>query len=187
MAELTLEALGIPIEEIIERVVERIAEKAMQDWSAAGATGRPHVSFAQLIEERVIDRANDAIDHIAAENVLPNITSYVENLCLQETNKWGEATGRKMTFTEYLVERAEKWITEPVNYQGKSKGEDSFSWRPYGTRISYLIHEHLDSQIGTAIKEALKDLNSSVAKGLRDAVMIQIREVLDRLKVEVKA
>lgn len=186
MAEVSLEMLGISTEDIIDRIVDRIADKAMQDWSVASATGQPHMGFAQLLEKRVIERANTAIEDIAARHVLPNVASYVETLCLQETNKWGEPAGRKLTFVEYLVERAEAWIKEPVDYQGKPKGTDSYSWRAQGTRIGHMIHEHLDYQIQTAIKQALADLNKSVAKGLHETVRIQLNEVLTKLKVEVK-
>jgi hypothetical protein len=185
MAELSFEILGIEREELIDRVVEKIADRALQDWSVSSDGGRACKSFAALIEDRVVDATNRAIEEIAARNVLPNVASYVENLCLQETNKWGEKTGKKQTFVEYLVARAETWITEPVDYQGKPKGTDSFSWHARGTRIAHMIHEHLDLNIRLAIKGALEDLNNSVAKGVRDTVMIQIREVLNRLKVKV--
>lgn len=186
MADLDLRSLGISDDEPIDCVVNRIADLVLGDWTAASETGRPHKSFAALIEDRVVARANAAIDEIAAKHVLPNVAEYVEKLCLQETNRWGEATGRKMTFVEYLVERAEAWIKEPVDYKGQPKPKDSFGWTQRGTRVSHMIHEYLDHQIKTAITAALKDLNGIVTLGLRDAVVVQIKGVPDRLKVKVE-
>lgn len=189
MAELTLEALGLSRDEIIDRMVDRLAERmlrenVMDDDGDLVDVG--YSPFAQAVHDRVMAKINQAVEDIAARNVLPNVASYVENLSMQETNKWGEKTGQKLTFTEYLVKRAETWITEPVDYQGKPKGTDSFSWRAHGTRIAHMIHEHLDYQIQTAIKQALAELNSKVAKGLHETVRIQLSEVLEKLKIEVK-
>lgn len=189
MAELTLEALGLSRDEIIDRMVDRLAEKMLRENvmdDDGDLVDVSHSPFAQAVHGRVMAKIDQAVEEIAARNVLPNVASYVENLSMQETNKWGEKTGQKLTFTEYLVKRAEAWITEPVDYQGKPKGTDSFSWRARGTRISHMIHEHLDYQIQTAIKQALAELNSKVAKGLHETVRIQLSEVLEKLKVEVK-
>lgn len=186
MAELSIEALGISREEIVDRLVDRLAEQVLRehvagdDLESETPFDRPprKSPLLNVIERRVMAKIDQAIDDIAARNVLPNVASYVESLCLQETNKWGEKIGKPIGFVEYLVKRAEAWITEPVDYQGKPKAR--------GTRISHMIHEHLDYQIQTAIKQALADLNSSVAKGLHETVRLQLNEVLGKLKVEVK-
>lgn len=189
MTELTLEALGLSRDEIIDRMVDRLTEKMLRESVMDGSGDLVDVGyspFAQVIHDRVMAKIDQAVEDIAARNVLPNVASYVEKLTMQETNKWGEKTGQKLTFTEYLVKRAEAWITEPVDYQGKPKGTDSYSWRVHGTRIGHMIHEHLDHQIQTAIKQALTELNSRVAKGLHETVRVQLAEVLEKLKVEVK-
>lgn len=188
MAELSIEALGISREEIIDRIVDRLAEKLLHEhvYGPEGEDYERPAPLARAIHDQVVAKMAEAVEKIAAKNILPNVETYVENLCLQETNKWGEKTGKKMTFVEYLVQRAEAWIIEPVDYQGKPKGTDSFSWRAQGTRIGHMIHEHLDHQIRTAISQALSDLNKSVAKGLHETVRMQLNDVLGKLKVEVK-
>lgn len=195
MAELSIEALGISRDEIVERLVDRLAEQVLRLHIVAddldGETPFDHpphkASLMHVIEQRVVEKIDQAIDDIAARNVLPDVASYVETLCLQETNKWGEKIGKPVSFVEYLVKRAEAWITEQVDYQGKPKGTDSFSWRAHGTRISHMIHEHLDYQIRQAIQQALADLNKSVARGLHETVKLQLADVLNKLTVEVKS
>ena len=68
-----------------------------------------------------------------------------------------------LTFAEYLVHRAERYIAEEVDYQGKPKSVDSYQWRAHSTRIVHMIHEHLNFRISSAIEGAMKDANKSIA------------------------
>jgi hypothetical protein len=140
-----------------------------------------------VLEAKVLERVHQAIDDIAAKNVLPNVASYVENLTLQETNKWGEKTGSPLTFVEYLVQRAEHYITEKVDFQGRAKGQDSYSWNGTQTRITYLVHEHLQYSIDTAMKDALKAANGNIVKGLEETVKLKLREIANGMNVKVEA
>lgn len=110
----------------------------------------------------------------------------VENMVLTETNRWGEKTGKSVTFKEYLVQRAEAYMQEEVNYEGKPRGTDSFSWSARSTRVAYMIHKHLHYEIEAAMKTALANVNSAVTKGLHEATKIAINEVTSKLKVDVK-
>ena len=67
-----------------------------------------------------------------------HVTAYVESFCLTETNKWGKKTGKSMTFTEYLVQRAELYLTEKVDLRGKAKGEE------WDSKV-----DHVDARGGT--------------------------------------
>ena len=77
--------------------------------------------------------------------IVPAMKEFVETFMIQETNKWGEKIGQKLTFTEYLVKRAEEYAQEMVDSDGRAKGDlrDSYNWRGSTTRISYLINSHL--------------------------------------------
>ena len=186
MAEIKLEDLGLSTEEIAERVIDRTVDGILRSEGMTDEDGRSvrgeESAFAKKVKAAVVAKIDKAVEDIAAAHVLPNITTYVENLTMQATNSWGEKTGVPITFRDYLVQRAEKWITEPVNYEGKSKGKDSYNWSPSQTRIAHMIHAHLQYNIDTAIKGALKDLNSNIAKGLADAVKIKLESALAGLK-----
>lgn len=186
---ITLESLGLDRDEITNRIIDRIVDRALNgyDYDEDGeeiSTGPS--KFLAAVQARVKERVDRAVEEIAAKHVLPNVATYLESLCLQETNRWGEKIGRPVTFIEYIVGRAEAYMTEQVDYSGKPKGTDSFGWAARSTRVAYMIHQHLHHQIETAMKSALAQLNSSVAKGLHETVRIQINEVLAKLKVEVK-
>jgi len=184
-----LSELGLTQEKVQELFIQRLVNEFMEGLSVDDEGEGHHVpsEFSRKIEAAYLEAIKAKVSKIAEEHVIPKVSMMIENICLTETNKWGEQTGAKMTFTEYLVDRAEKWITEPVNYEGKPKGADSFSWNAYGTRITHMIHQHLQFEIKTAVEKALKDFNSSIAKGIHETVKIQLKETLDKLKVNVTA
>lgn len=191
MTTLTLESLGLTREEITERVVEKVAEQMLAEAEVVADEDdgkvRLTLSFAETLKRKVLERVNMAVDDVAAKNILPNVAAYVEGLCLQETNKWGEKVGKPLTFVEYLVSRAEHYLREEVSFEGKARSEDTYvSWRASGTRIAYLVHKHLQYSIQSAMEKALKDANSKIVGGIEEAVKIKLAEVAALLKVETK-
>ena len=129
---------------------------------------------------------DETLKRAMEQHIYPRVTAMVENITLQKTNSWGEAKGTPLTFVEYLVERTDQWIREEVNYEGKVKGEDSFSWNKKGTRIQFMIDKYLQYSISTAMEQALGLGVSSVRKGLEDAVKIAIDNIKVTVKTEVK-
>ena len=185
--ELNLKAIGITEEELQQRVIDQLCRQIMQS-SGLDADGDDYFDespFARKIAKAVEKQVSDTVAAVAEKHVLPNVAAYVENLSLQETNKWGEKTGKSLTFTEYLIERAEKYLTEQVSFEGKAQGEDSYNWRGAQTRIAYLVNKHLQYSIETAMKEAVKNANAVIVKGLEETVKIKLQEVANALKVGV--
>ena len=187
---LDIEALGFTKEELQQRVIDKIAGDLLNTLEIDPDEGELDWRETKLLtqlREVVKQRTDAAVQAIADKYIIPNATQYLENLCLQETNKWGEKTNSKLTFIEYLVKRAEAYLTEEVSYEGKVKGQDGYgSWRASGTRISYLIHQHLQYSIETAMKTALSEANKTIVGGLEQAVKIKLGEIAAQLKVEVK-
>jgi hypothetical protein len=187
---ITLETLGLTKEEIADRIVKHAAtdllNQRLGSFDEDGVESEEPTAFAEAMKKAIAAKVNEAIEQIAAKNVLPNVAAYVEGLCLQETNRWGEKTGKALTFTEYLTARAEAYLREEVNYDGKAKHEDSFgSWKSAGTRVSYLINKHLQYSIETAMKAALTTANSAIVGGIEQAIKIKLAEVQSALKVTV--
>lgn len=184
MSGLTIESLGISTDELTQRLVQTMADRLLGEW-ADDDEGK--TTLHRRLEKLVIERVDQAIEDLAGRHVLPNVAQYVETLVLTETNKWGEKSGRSLTFVEYLVERAEHYLTEKVDYKGKAKGEEwGSSWSPHQTRVSHLVHEHLQYSIKTAMEQALKTANSKIAEGIQETVKIKLAEIVASLKVEAK-
>ena len=185
----SLEALGITADELINRIVDKCAEELMTDVSfdEDGAEWRAKSKLARQLDDRIKRQIDETISALAEKHILPNVAEYVESLTLQETNRWGEKTGKKLTFIEYLTQRAEAYMTEKVNFEGKSKDEaGGFSWAGTQTRITHLVNKHLHYSIETAMKQALSVANSAIASGIEETVKLKLSEITGTLKASVK-
>lgn len=184
-----LAQIGLTQEELQERVVNRIVDAVMYSRSADDE-GREHViesRFRQQIQDHAKSAIDKAVTAIGDKFIVPAMKEFVETFMIQETNKWGEKIGQKLTFTEYLVKRAEEYSQEMVDSDGKAKGDarDSY-WRGSTTRISYLINSFLRSHIENSMKTVVGDANKLIVGGLEKAVKASLAEIGARLKVEVK-
>lgn len=169
--------LGLTQAELREQVIERAAEK-LRDTIDRGDYG--HLN-------RVVQDATDkAVKRFIDETVVPLIQKEIATITFQATNQWGEARGAKVTFREYLIQRAEQWLREEVNYEGKPKGTDSYSWKPYQTRVAHMIHEHLHYHIKRAIEGMLQTANSQIVGGIEQTVKIKLAEIQTALSVTSK-
>lgn len=186
--EISLEALGLTKEEIQDRVVDGLVHRLVYSRFAdeEGHDVEQQSDFRRTLDALVKERISAAVTEIAERELLPRVTQTVESIVLQETTKWGEKKGEPVTFTQYLVQRAEDYIREEVDWNGKSKAEaGSYTWSKGTTRISFLIHQHLQLRIEAAVKEALSVANAAIAGGLQDAVKIKLEEVVKGLKIAV--
>ena len=186
--EITLESLGLSKEEIQNRVIDQIVRSALTSlsWDEDGDDVEISSKFSRTIEDACRARIDQKINELGEQYVLPNVDRYVETLTLQETNRWGEKKGASVTFVEYMVERAEAYITEPVNFEGKSKAEaGGYSWSKSQSRISHMIHQHLHYSIETAIKTMLKDANANIVGGLEAALKAKLEELQKAIKIAV--
>lgn len=186
--EITLESLGLNADALAERLVDRLAETVLTSvsYDEDGDEFRGKNALSRKLEALVQQRIDQSVNEIAEKHLLPRVAEMVENVTFQQTNEWGEAKKPPLTFREYLVTQAERWMSEPVDYEGKPKGRDSFGWHASNTRVAHMVHQHLDHHIHTAMAAALKDANSKIAGGIEAAVKMQLQEVLGKLKVDVK-
>jgi len=179
----TLEALGLSSADLEQKLLDRLVEAAM-NGAIFDEEGEPIGRLGRRLDEEIKKRLDEGIQAIGEKHVLPKVAEILEGVCLQATNEWGEAKGKPMTFIQYLVQRAERYMHEKVNFSGESKAEcrDSYSWRGEQTRVTHLIHAHLKYSIETALKTALKDFDKHVAAGLAETVKAKLEETLSTLK-----
>lgn len=172
---LTLESLGLSRAELIERLIERLVSEMSGE------------EIGSKVRDLVQKRTDETVARLAEERVLPNVQEYVENLTLQETNRWGEKVGRSLTFVEYLAERAEAYLAEKVNFEGKTKGEAvGLGWRGEQTRITHMVHQHLHYRIESAMKDALKVVMDSLSEDLAETARMKLQDLAKGLRVQVQ-
>jgi len=185
---MNLEELGITKEHIFDRLVEKLAADVMvaTNKDEDGYPWQGASEFAQQLNKAVAEAICAKVAAVADEHVAPQVSELVEGVTLQATNKWGEAKGQSLTFREYLVDRAERYMTEKVDYNGKTKGESGgFSWTGTQTRVTHLVNKHLHYSISTAMEGALKSANSRIVTGLEETVKMKLAEIANSLKVAV--
>jgi len=187
MNALTIESLGISKDDIAERVVDRVVDQLLHNLDDTDEDGTPtgaRSQFQDQMRARIKEKIDSAVDEVAAKHILPNITAYLESLVMQETNAWGEKKGAPVTFIEYLTQRAEVFMVEPVDHEGKSKRENTWgSWSQKGTRVAWMMDKHLQYSIEHAMKAALANANSQIAGGIAETVKLKLNEVVAGLKV----
>ena len=162
MNELSLEALGINSEALTEKLVDRLAERVLEvsgyedvsgEWNGSGA-------MAKRINAAVQAKIDATVTEIADRHIQPLVENLIQTAVFQETNSWGEPKKPPMTFKEYLAHKSENWLREQVNYQGKTRDEESYNWSGKNTRIGHMVHQHLDYHIKGALTKAFTSLNA---------------------------
>jgi len=185
---INLEELGITKEDLQERVIDRMCSQLLEEqgYDEDGEpTGRYASRLQQTLKDRIQRHVDATISAMAEKHVLPRISEYVERLCLQETNKYGEKVGKPLTFIEYLTTRADHYMREEVNYDGKAKADNNYSWSAYGTRVAYMVNKHLNLSIQTAMKDAVSEFNKTLVGGIEGAVKVALKDALSNLKTTV--
>lgn len=186
--ELTLEALGLDQEKLAEKLVDRLAQNMLTSigYDEDGSDWFGTSPFARKLNDMVKARLDQVVNDLADKHVLPRVEAMVEGLVLQQTNGWGEKVGTPVTFIEYLTQRAEAYMQEPVNFEGKSQKESgSYGWSKHQTRITHLVEKHLHYSIDSAMKDALKVANSAIATGISETVKIKLAEITAAIKAGV--
>lgn len=189
MTGINLEALGFTKEELQRRVIDQIVEQMMHepDEDEDGGTFIRRSDFRQALDKQIKSHIDATVGRLAEQHVLPNVSKYIENLSLVETNAWGEKTKEPVTFIEYLVKRAETYLTEKVDNDGKSKDEaGGYSWSGKQSRVTYLINRHLQYSIETAMKDAVAKANAILVVGLQETAKLKLAEIAQQLRVTIK-
>jgi hypothetical protein len=175
--------IGITQAELRKQVVAALVDKLFDSMQGDDYSS----GIAQQVRDGVTTKLTKAVAKRIDDEVLPLVKSKLDTLVIPKTNRYGEPKGEPQTFLEYAIERAENYMTEMVNYEGKSKGEDSYSWSGTQTRITHMVHKHLHYHIETAMKKALVDANSKIVSGIEATVKAKLKEISDTLRMEVKA
>lgn len=180
-----LESIGLTQEELQSRVVSSIADQLLSSRYSDedGEEIRRQSEFTAELKKRAKEAIDAKVREIGDRMIIPEISTIVENICLQKTNEWGEAKGDPVTFTEYLVLKAEEYIKEQVDHNGKAKSNGDYNWRGYTTRIAHMVESNLKYSIQIAMEKALKEANSNITGGLADAVKMALSQAQAKLKV----
>jgi hypothetical protein len=183
-----LQQLGLTVDELQTRVIDKICDTLLVRFENDGDDGEYPVGspLAKKLEKRVQEIVTSAVDKFADANIRPGIEKLVETIKLQKTNAWGEKNGGTISFIEYLAQRADAYLQEQVNHDGKIP-DGSFGRHGMQPRIAYLIDQHLHYRIATAAQEAMKPILDSMAQGMTDIARVKFDEASKSIKICVEA
>lgn len=186
---MNIEELGFTKQELQERVVEKIAEEILssRDYDEDGIESPVASEFKRHLEKLVQKEIDRRVAELGSTQVAPLVIEAIDKVVIQKTNEWGEARGVSVSFIEYLVQRAEAWIKEPVDSSGESRSEarDTYNKRFETPRIVHMIDKHIGYSVKFSVEAALKDMNSKLATGIAETVKTQITKTLEGVKVEI--
>ena len=178
-----LEQMGLNKEKLQERLIKSLVEDLLYNDDRYIDQDK----LEKKVLEKVKQSIDKKIDQMSEKLIHPNISQFIEQICLEETNQWGEKKGKKYTFIEYLIQRANHYLEEKVDYNGNSKSENRYSnWSGQQTRITYLVHKHLQFSIEKAMEQALKTANEGIVSGLEQTVKMKMKEISEGLKVDLR-
>lgn len=184
MSSIPIEALGITQEEFVDRVVDTAATRLLSSIhiDEDGDEISKSSKLATRIKEEVMTRIDQRVAELSERHLRPIVESKLDQLVLQRTTKWGEKVGSPQSFVEYVVAQAENYMIEPVNSEGQSKRADSYSWKPYGPRISFMMDRHLNTHIQSAVERIVKAGNDHLVEGITQAVKTAMEKILISVK-----
>lgn len=187
---ITLESLGLSVEQMQDRLVEAMIDRFLTS-RVSDEDGEPVAiasRFQDSIREAILTRVDESVERMIAPALDGSITAYIDNYKIKTTNNYGEPKREPETITEYIIRRANEYLTEGVNFEGKSKkeysaaGRDSYGYKDATTRVAFLIDKRLNDEIAKAMQEALKTANEAITGGLKSAVAFELNKINAKLK-----
>lgn len=186
----TLEALGISPEDLGERIVDQAVDVLLNTSGFNPDTEeetRYESRFKREIEKRIQKAVDEKIASLASVHLVPKVGQMIETANMRKTNQYGEPKGDPMTFIEYIASRADAYMSEDVDSNGKSKAEsgDGYNWRSSGPRLTVLMKMYIQDTLNKSAKEAVTDVNKVIAKNIEKAAKDAIASASGAIKVSV--
>lgn len=187
----TLEALGVSTEDLANRIVDQAVDTLLSSTGFNPDTEeetRYESRFKREIEARVQKAVDQKIAALAEVHVVPRVGEMIEAAEMRKTNNYGEPTSPPMTFKEYIAHRAEAYMAESVDSQGRAKGEgDSYNWRASGPRLTVLMKMYIQETMERHAKAAVTDVNKAIAQNIEKAAKDAITAAAAAIKVSIVA
>ena len=164
---------GIELDQ--EKIEGAVIEQAVAEIVATFFGGDHEWDLQERIR-RILE--TKTIEHCDAV-VKPVIEDGIKAFTFNATNRFGEGGEKPTTLTEYIVGLADSYLNTHVDYQGKEISKDAYGWKDKQSRLTYMIQEHLQYSIATAMKNAVSQVIKNIAPALAETCKAQIKSVTD--------
>ena len=188
--EISLESLGLTTEQMQDRLIEAMIDRFLTS-RVSDEDGEPVVvasRFKDAVQKAIAERVDASVERLIAPALEGGVGSYLSTFRIQHTSIYGEPKREPETITEYIVRRANEYLTEGVDWQGRTKEDVRKSGSSYGshrsetTRVAFLIDKRLNEEIAQAMKQALASANDAITNGLKSAVAFELNKLNAKLK-----
>lgn len=164
MNAITLEALGITKEEIIDRVVTGLMDEIREDVMT---------DMEKQIVSKVMTEAQSKINSAVYEAVKTTCGNALD-IKFQPLDKWGDKAGKPTTVREMFYDKAKEWWNQGVDAQGKPCSQYSVKstmaqWHAEQA-VKGVISTTLNEEMGTIIKNAQTQVKTNIAQAIANFV-----------------
>ena len=185
------EQLGMTEEALGDRIVNQIVSEVLRKKESDPEDGYEYEAdseFAKSLRQRVRDEITAHIDRVAQESMAPKVEDYLKDFAIRQTNRYGEQKGEPLTVTEFIAAECERWVNEPVDFDGKTKDQayDKYRFTGKTTRLGFMIHKYLHYTIEGVMKDAIDNANSKLVQALEETAKMQLARIAKTLSVSVK-
>lgn len=134
--------------------------------------------FSGEIQRIAEDEARTQIRAALSKRIAAEVPPYLDGLVFTPTNVWGEKKGEPETLREHVQRIVRTWLDEPLSYDGKAKGQDSYSWRASTTRGAWLVGQHIQYEMSAAIKGVTDDARNQLGQSIEAAFKLKLQEFM---------
>lgn len=146
-----LSALGINTDEIKSGVIESITEALMPS-----------------IHEDVYDGVRQSVNSIVAEKTSEWVAAALSKP-IQPLNSWGEPKGDKTTIQALIEKRAQEFMTEKVDSNGKT-GEYRSETPRYLWAAQKVAEDALQKELRPSLDKVISEMKNEIQKGIAKVV-----------------
>jgi hypothetical protein len=120
------------------------------------------------------DSIRDRVKNITAEEIRARVVPLIEDALskgFQQTNSYGEPTGKVTTLREVIVAEAQAYLTKPADSYGRDKG----------TVIQQFIRTEVAKAVKDELDEALKQARADVLGAVRSQAATLITQTITKM------
>lgn len=184
-----LQAVGLTPEELQQRVVVHVSEMLLkqyeydpEDNSSYSVASR----FAKQAQENIKAAIDLKFEQVAREIIVPMISEQVDNLIIQRTSQYGEKKGAAVTFLEYLTERVDQILTEPVDAQGRTKAECERARDSWYAGKTNMVTNLIGAEVDKQISRFAQDMARTALDQVKEALVTGLAATFDEAKAKTK-
>ena len=174
----TLESLGITREEVLKRVVNQILSQEFKEEDSDEFSMRVTRLVAKMVEKKFSEQTTAVLDKFMGEDLMKGLETYI----IQKTNSWGERVGDPQTFRQYITSRAEAYLLEKVDRDGRTN--DAYGDKNQ-TRGAWIISNAIGDNLRKILSEAMMNAQTVLAKSVTETVKLQMEEIVKKFNLNI--